>query len=755
MGRKSLFDNALSGAEKMKRYRKRKREEGKDVEMKIKDKERKRAKRLQINDDSIKREAAKQKERDRWARRMKNKTPSCDEKAKGMLNCTLQRSKFKAKRNLPQDSQQRRKVATELFFEELELTPQKKKRLSQTLNKTTSGRKPILSETQVSELKDFLKAPDISLTLPGRNNQMYVGKKDGKSIFVAKHFLFYTLRELHGIIKQCSNPHLTCIKLSTLHRFLQNDPHSQFKYVSELKQQGCKCPQCENLELMVEAINGILPENKKFPIKCHDMIKVIACEPLTKACTSGKGKCQKCPPIDIDVPNSNELVAVKQWMKDENTGYFAKVTVEWSVHDLCRTLKENLEKLKLHYYIKRVQSASYNYETKNLDDDTVLIHVDYAEKYKNKQQDEIKPAYYGTSQFTLYTAEIYYVKNEKVEGHSFTLVTDSEKQELAEESYSFNLKLLELAAELASFKKVIFWSDGCGSQYRSRYAFDLITHLPKELEITWNFFEHDHGKGCVDGIGGTVKNTVFRRVCAKKVVILNAKHFAEYANSILKTTVLYVSRSDMPLDQAGLCRDTNSDRSPKIPGTMRVHHIVRTSVENCFKLDFYETSNEVDKIKSQVYLVRTSTTSAPVANIQGIPALRNLDDVVNYVVGQDIRLSLLTPTSIGKFYCVFYDDKFYWGRLMGCLIQDNLQNAVKISFLKKKTNEFYDFPHEDSANYQKAEWIKLIKTDMLFFGPCSPAVTNKSGYNFGDDETNALNVYNRIKQLQKPLLKTS
>ena len=75
--------------------------------------------------------------------------------------------------------------------------------------------------------------------------------------------------------------------------------------------------------------------------------------------------------------------------------------------------------------------------------------------------------------------------------------------------------------------------------------------------------------------------------------------------------------------------------------------------------------------------------------------------------------------------------------------------------LKKKTNEFYDFPHEDSANYQKAEWIKLIKTDMLFFGPCSPAVTNKSGYNFGDDETNALNVYNRIKQLQKPLLKTS
>ena len=54
MGRKCLFDNPLSAAEKMKRYRKKQRE-GKDHDnKKIKDKERKRAKRLQIKEDPIK-----------------------------------------------------------------------------------------------------------------------------------------------------------------------------------------------------------------------------------------------------------------------------------------------------------------------------------------------------------------------------------------------------------------------------------------------------------------------------------------------------------------------------------------------------------------------------------------------------------------------------------------------------------------------------------------------------------------------------
>ena len=70
-----------------------------------------------------------------------------------------------------------------------------------------------LSDIQVSDLKDFLKAPDITITFPGRNNQMYIGKKDGQSIFVSKHFLFYTLRELHAITQQSSNPNLSCIKL--------------------------------------------------------------------------------------------------------------------------------------------------------------------------------------------------------------------------------------------------------------------------------------------------------------------------------------------------------------------------------------------------------------------------------------------------------------------------------------------------------------------------------------------------------------
>ena len=38
------------------------------------------------------------------------------------------------------------------------------------------------------------------------------------------------------------------------------------------------------------------------------------------------------------------------------------------------------------------------------------------------------------------------------------------------------------------------------------------------LKIQWHFFASGHGKGVVDGIGATVKGTVWRRIIAGKLV---------------------------------------------------------------------------------------------------------------------------------------------------------------------------------------------------------------------------------------------
>lgn len=47
--------------------------------------------------------------------------------------------------------------------------------------------------------------------------------------------------------------------------------------------------------------------------------------------------------------------------------------------------------------------------------------------------------------------------------------------------------------------------------------------------MEWHLFATSHGKGAVDGIGGTVKRSVSSAVLSRKVIVNNAQSFAETA----------------------------------------------------------------------------------------------------------------------------------------------------------------------------------------------------------------------------------
>ena len=54
------------------------------------------------------------------------------------------------------------------------------------------------------------------------------------------------------------------------------------------------------------------------------------------------------------------------------------------------------------------------------------------------------------------------------------------------------------------------WSNGCVSQFRSRFIFKLLPNYHRDLQLEYNYNEAHHGKGPMDGTGGTIKNVVFR-----------------------------------------------------------------------------------------------------------------------------------------------------------------------------------------------------------------------------------------------------
>ena len=62
------------------------------------------------------------------------------------------------------------------------------------------------------------------------------------------------------------------------------------------------------------------------------------------------------------------------------------------------------------------------------------------------------------------------------------------------------------------------WSDGPSSQFKNQFNFTtLLFHEHNHQALAdWNFFATSHGKGGNDGVGGDVKNAVWRKTLQMK-----------------------------------------------------------------------------------------------------------------------------------------------------------------------------------------------------------------------------------------------
>ena len=57
------------------------------------------------------------------------------------------------------------------------------------------------------------------------------------------------------------------------------------------------------------------------------------------------------------------------------------------------------------------------------------------------------------------------------------------------------------------WKKIYLWSDGCGSQYKSKSSFYFLDQYPVPIER--NFYGSEHGKNMCDAFTGKI-STVFK-----------------------------------------------------------------------------------------------------------------------------------------------------------------------------------------------------------------------------------------------------
>ena len=177
---------------------------------------------------------------------------------------------------------------------------------------------------------------------------------------------------------------------------------------------NCLCPTCESIELLCDGINT--SSLITLPTKGHELLLKIACDPLTEECANGS--CDKCPSIDLECLDDVGNIPFYQWVKET---YYKKQLSELPACKMKAKLKDMFSVLKVHYYQKK--GKTYKKHISDLTDDDMVIHVDYSENYNNKQQGEIKSAFYGQGQFSIYTACIYLRSENGVVCKGFALVT--------------------------------------------------------------------------------------------------------------------------------------------------------------------------------------------------------------------------------------------------------------------------------------------------------------------------------------------
>ena len=213
-----------------------------------------------------------------------------------------------------------------------------------------------------------------------------------------------------------------------------------------------------------------------------------------------------------EFPEDCDDVEYYEWAKVD--GKVNKVVTSVDVEETIELFNEQVKILKARIFVKRTQNTHNNRLKENLKTNEFIIHVDYSENDKDKEQHEIQSAYFGHNSFSIFKACCYTRGIDgKLLNENFTVTSEATDHSRIAAFSCINLIIDSLRktfpSQFNNYLVFYIWSDGCASQFRSRFVFALMTHFNPDYNIQGHYNERHHGKGPMAGVGGTVKNMIF------------------------------------------------------------------------------------------------------------------------------------------------------------------------------------------------------------------------------------------------------
>ena len=144
-------------------------------------------------------------------------------------------------------------------------------------------------------------------------------------------------------------------------------------------------------------------------------------------------------------------------------------------------------------------------------------------------------------------------------------------------------------------EEVHIFSDGPSSQFKNKYVVHLLHTFQKNLgaRILWHYFATSHGKGAVDGVGGTVKRTVWNAVSTRKVQsITSAECFAVVAQQFCQSIeITLITRKAIEKVSKRLNLEKVFGNAKPLPGISKFHCMEVDPTTRCVRFRLYSSQD--------------------------------------------------------------------------------------------------------------------------------------------------------------------
>lgn len=406
----------------------------------------------------------------------------------------------------------------------------------------------IRSKAKVNKmLQAFFQEDNVSKMCPGKRDYVKKGK-----LKVQRRILLDTLKNLHKRFMEEN-----CCKIS-YSKFARGRPF-WVTYPNARDRDTCACDIHSNMDFMVSGLNNVKAIKERTG---KAVLETIVCSIKDEECMTNQ--CEKCKDKDIcfvEGVDGKVNVKIYKWKtvsekrvikgQVKTVKKMIKHREVMKIAEAKEMLKNMMVIFKRHVYNVLHQSEHKTDVKNQLTPRELMLMIDFSENYAAKYESEVQSMHFGASkkQITLHTVVCYYNDGEQILPRSFCTVSDH----LAHQAHAVWAHLdpvLELLSkDFPQTSNVHIFSDSPSSQYRNRTNLWLLKKLfsdryfPLLKGVTWNYSEKGHGKGPMDGIGGTLKRSADYLVLHGNDITKASDFVKQFKNG--KITVLEVTEKDV------------------------------------------------------------------------------------------------------------------------------------------------------------------------------------------------------------------